>query len=373
MAHIMSGNTAAVLDRWLKRTGPSGEGVGQAAQSQAGAGLVLLDVASSAKKGQSVDTQSNTIQWLLEDSNPSVRFRTLGELLGYDDHTPEIAQAKAAIVGFPPVQALLKSMHPNGYWLQKNQRTRELLGDGVEYGSFGTTHFCLAYLSELGVDRTQPQVGKAADRYLALQQPDGDWCRHFSCLLGYNIRTFVRLGFRDDERVKRAMTLLLQTCREDGGYLCEIDEGKYKTRAVKSCIRGSVKALLAFAEFPVYWEHPRCRQLVDYFMRREGIYQTAHPGVLVNKDMQELSFPITWRANSWEVLYALSKMGYGADPRLQAAWTELENKADQEGRYRLDWTPTQCPWKVGKRGEPNKWLTFYVEAAKKLKAHAARA
>jgi hypothetical protein len=108
--------------------------------------------------------------------------------------------------------------------------------------------------------------------------------------------------------------------------------------------------------------------LVNYFLRRGGIFQSAHPGFPVNRDVQHLSFPITWRANAYEVLYALSKMGYGRDERLQAAWTALEIKASPAGRYCLDWTPTQCPWKVGERGEANKWITFYVEVAKKNKA-----
>jgi hypothetical protein len=315
-----------------------------------------------------MDVQSTNIQWLLEDNNPSVQFRTLKEVLNYDDDTPEIRRAKSAILQSHPVQTLLEKMHPAGYWLQKNPRTQRVVGDGVEYGAFGTTHFCLAYLAELGVDRTQPRVGKAAERYLALQQPDGDWYRHFSCLLEYNIKTLMHLGFQNDDRVKRAMELLIQTCREDGGYLCDIHEGKNKTRSVKSCFRGSVKALLAFSEFPVYWDHPRCKQLVNYFLRRGGIYQSTHPGIPVNRDVQHMSFPITWRANAYEVLYALSKMGYGKDDRLRTAWTELENMADQADRYHLDWTPKQCPWNVGNRGEANKWITFYVEAAKKNKA-----
>ena len=314
-----------------------------------------------------MDAQSDTIQWLLEDDNPSVQFRTLKEVFDYADDAPEIRRIKSAILQSHPVQALLETMHPAGYWLQKNPKQR-LVGDGVEYGSFASTHFCLAYLAELGLDRTQPEVEKAADRYLALQQPDGDWYRHFSCLLGYNIRTFVRLGFQEDDRVKRAIEMLIKTDRKDGGYLCDIHEGKNKTRSVRSCIRGSVKALLAFSEFPVYWEHPRCRQLVDYFLRRGGIYQSKHPGIPVNQDMEHLSFPITWRTNVYEVLFALSKMGSGRDERLHTAWTTLENRADPAGRYPLDWTPTQCPWKVGNRGEVNKWITFYVEVAKKHKA-----
>lgn len=312
-----------------------------------------------------MDAQSDVIQWLLEDEDPSVQLRTLTELLDVEEDMPEVKRAKSAIQQSTAVCSLLEIMHPDGYWLQKNPRTGIYVGDDVLYGSFGSTHFCLAYLAELGMDRTHPQVEKAADRYLNLQTPDGDWLGHYSCLFGYNIRTFVRLGYRDDERVNQSIELILQTDREDGGYLCDFHEGKYKTKSVRSCVRGAVKCLLAFAELPEYWDHPRCKQLVDYFLRRGGIFQSTHPGILVNKDMQRMSFPIIWRANIWEVLFGLSKMGYGSDERLNPAWDALESRADDAGRYSLDWTPTECPWKVGQRGEINKWITFYALLAQK--------
>ena len=313
-----------------------------------------------------MDANSEVVQWLLQDDEPSVRMRTLRELLDFDDSAAEVRQTKSAILQSIPVRDLLGKMHPDGYWLQTNYK-KVTVGDDVLYGSFGSTHFCLAYLAELGMDRTQPEVEKAIERYLNLQKPDGDWLNHYSCLLGYNIRTFILLGYHDDAILKRSVELMLQTVREDGGYLCDWHEGKYKTKQVKSCIRGSVKCLLAFAELPEYWDHPRCRQLVDYFLRRGGVYQSNHPGIFVNQDMQRLSFPIIWRANLWEVLYALSKMGYGNDERLQPAWNALKSRADKGGRYKLDWTPTECPWKVGKRGENNKWITFYVLLAEKAK------
>ena len=318
-----------------------------------------------------MDTRSDVTRWLLEDDDPSMQWRTLRELLDVGDNTPEVRRAKSAILQSQPVSSLLEKMHPDGYWLQFHPRKKVFDGDGVMYGSFGTTHFCLAYLAELGLDRTQPQVEKAADRYLSLQQPDGDWLGHYSCLLGYNIRTFVLMGFRDDPRLKRSIELMLHTDRDDGGYLCDMHEGKYKTKMGKSCVRGSLKCLLAFSVLPEYWEHPRCKKLVDYFLRRGGIYQSTHPGVLVNKDMGRQAFPITWRANVYEVLFALGKMGYGNDERLRPAWKELESRADESGRYRLDWTPTECTWKVGKMGEANKWVTFYTLLAQKLRAQTA--
>jgi hypothetical protein len=86
--------------------------------------------------------------------------------------------------------------------------------------------------------------------------------------------------------------------------------------------------------------------------------------------MQVSSFPITWRSNVFEILLTLSKMGYGKDPRLKRAWKYLDSKKDDYGRYVLDWTPRQCPWKVGKRNQPNKWITFYSYLAKKFKEKA---
>jgi len=266
---------------------------------------------------------------------------------------------------------ILSKMHPDGYWLQKKPNTGEFVGDGTKYGAYATTHFCLAYLVELGLDRQNPQVAKAAERYLNLQKPDGDFFRHLSCLYGYNIRTYIMLGYRQDSRVQKSIDLMLTTERPDGGYLCDLLEGKYKTKIVKSCIRGSAKALLAFAELQEYWDHPRCQSLVEYFLKRDVLFCTSDPEKAINHDVTRTHFPITWRAGLLEMLYALSNMGLGANKELNRAWEILESKRDACGKYQLDWSPTQALIKPGKRGEVNKWVTFYALLAKKYKSENA--
>ena len=309
----------------------------------------------------------DVVRWLLEPENPSLRYRTMLELLGKSPDDPEAIECKRRIAESIPVKSLLSEMHPDGYWLQKHPATGKMLGDGVEYGAFGTTHYCLSYLAELGMDRTNTQVAKAAERYLDLQKEDGDFYHHFSCLLGLNIRTYTMLGYKNDSRVRKSIDLLLSTERPDGGYLCDMHEGKYKTKPVKSCIRGSVKAVLAFSYLPEYWKHDRIRKLIDYFLLRDGIFKRTNLKEFINKDMQRNSFPIIWRANVFEILLALSKMGYGKHSRLERAWNFLDAKADKNARYVLDWTSEQSPWKVGKRNQPNKWVTFYAYLAHKFK------
>lgn len=304
--------------------------------------------------------------WLLEPSDPSVRYRTYVELLGALADEPEVAQARRAIPTSTAVQQILDKMNPEGYWVQRNPRTHATVGDGVEYGSFATTHFCLSYLAHLGMNRQDSKVALAANRYLDLMQPDGDWYKHFSCLYGYNMQTFIMLGYRKDKRLQRSVKLLLDSVRSDGGYLCDMHEAKTGRRQAKSCMRGSLKALTAFCELgPQYWEHPSCKKLINYFLDREGIFAMKDLQRPVNNDVQMMIFPFHWRAGLVEVLYTLSRMGYGKDPRLDRAWKLLATKADRTGKYILEWTPTQSLWKTGKRGQPNKWLTLYALLAKK--------
>lgn len=306
------------------------------------------------------------INWLLEFDQPGLTYRVLTEVLGKAQDDPEVQSAKSSIPSSAAVEGIFAKMHPDGYWLQKNYKG-EVLGAGEAYGSFGTTHFVLSYLSELGMNRSDARIAKAVDRYLNLQQADGSWNGHFSCRYTYNIRTFVKMGFREDPRVQRSIELMLESGRKDGGYLCDMHEGKYKTRETKSCIRGCAKAILAYSELPEYWEHPRCLQLVDYYLNREVLWSTRKPNQLVNQDMARASFPIIWRSSFWEPIYALSKMGYGRHPKMQRAWAYLESRLDEMGRLALDFTPAQAPWKVGKRGEPNPWLTLYVQLAMKYR------
>lgn len=303
-------------------------------------------------------------EWLLEPADPSVRYRTLVELMDRGG-SEEALEVRKSIPESEPVKKLMETMHPDGYWLQKDYKGR-ITGDGVDYGSFATTHFCLSYCAELGLDRSQPFIEKAALRYLSLQKEDGDWWAHISCLYNYNIRTFIMLGFRADERVQKAIDLMLNTYRPDGGYLCDMHE-KGKGKPPKSCIRGSAKALLAFSELPEYWEHERCRELVDYFLIRNGIFRRNDPKRFVSRDMEGDSFPITWGTNVWEILHALSKMGYGKDERLCDAWKLMESRTNSDGRYLLNRTPARCAWKVGKTGEPNKWITLYCLLAEKYR------
>lgn len=312
------------------------------------------------------------VDWLLEKDNPSVRYRTLVELLDQAPSDADVAEAGKQISSSAPVSVIFSKMTSQGFWYYARSG-KDGKGDGIDYHDFYTTHFNLAYLAELGLDKNDERVDKAVNRYLGLQKPDGDFKRHFSCLYSYNLRTFIRLGYGDDKRVKRIINLLVNTNRFDGGYLCDGQEGSESFKpSQKSCIRGTVKALLAYADLPTLWETPRCKTLVDYFIKRHGIYRSNSktwrtPIRPLGKpdELTETWFPFTWRATFLEILYALSKMGYGTNPALDQCWALLETKRDSEGRYILSMMEKRSYFTPTNQGDACKWITLYALLAKK--------
>ncbi|MFQ5979123.1 MAG: hypothetical protein ACE5OZ_13435 [Candidatus Heimdallarchaeota archaeon] len=301
------------------------------------------------------------LDWLLEEENPSIRYRTLLELQDLPNTSNQVKDTKEAVLESPVVKTILKKMQPEGFWEVK-KRGGQIIGAGVEYADWSTTHFVLSYLVELGLTKDNPLVNKAANRYLSLQQPDGDFWNHYSCLWGINIRTFIKLGFHEDPRLLKTIKLLKTMIREDHGYLCDPHEGKRKTRLTKSCYRGSVKALFALSELQQLWAEPYAKRLISYFLNRNVLYKTKKPSEFVTRETGKTIFPFSYRAGLLETLYALAKMGYGEDPRVQNAWTILQDHRTSTGRYILDWTPgrtTNRYFYPGETQTENKWVTFF--------------
>jgi hypothetical protein len=307
------------------------------------------------------------LSWLLEPSNPSVRYRTLVELLNYSPHNSEIQLIYNEILNWKPVLKIKNAMHPDGYWQVKVEKGK-IVGQDTEYRTFNTTHWVLGYLAEYGLTRKEEFINIASNRYLDLQKKDGDFWQHLSCLYGLNLHTFSKLGFKSDPRIQKTINLVVSSIRHDNGYLCDLHEcKKRKGRALKSCFRGTLKVLFGLAEFPSTWNHPSVKMLVDYFLNRELLFKRSKPNELVVKNAGVLVFPFTYRASLLENLHPLLKMGYGSHPKFKRAWEIFESKKLPDGRFPLGWNPTNKYLKPGNKGEANKWITFYAYLLYKLK------
>jgi hypothetical protein len=297
------------------------------------------------------------LDWLLQSGDPSIRFRVERDLLEIKPKPflqEEIANSKI-------VTKIFAKMHPDGMWLHQG------LGAGLDYSHGKTTHFILSYLAEVGLDKSDPRIDLAVNRYLNLNIHEKwlsgpDHLTGQSCLYAQNIRTFCLHGYQNDPRMQERIATLQSEVRHDGGYLCR--RLSY-TQNTKSCIRGTLKALMAYAELPELWNTESCQRTVQYFLTRNVYFKKTKPTEKIRGGMVTI-FPFVIYCSLLEPLYALSKMGYGNHPALNDAWEELEKRNNGEGKYILDWY-TNSLFMPGKKGEINEWVTLYAYLALKNK------
>jgi len=292
---------------------------------------------------------NKVVERLLNSSSPSIRYRMQRD---FQEREPD-SDLKDRILVSEPVKKIFKKMHPEGYWLYKG------IGDGIDYAMSSSTHFVLAYLAELGLGRWDERIDKAVKRYMALKEPGKyfsppDYLTGQSCLYAYNIRTFIMLGYRDHVHMRARVNALLEGVRHDNGYLCDRKTFKDST---KSCIRGSLKALMAYSELPDLWSQKSCKKTVDYFVSRNIYFKKPELTEKIRGGMKTV-FPFVIGESLLEPLYALSKMGYGRKSAMGDAWKSLEEHRTEDGLYRLDWHPNAI-FKPGEKGEGNEWVTFY--------------
>ena len=305
---------------------------------------------------ESMRIPQSVLNWLLEENNPSVRYRTLTELLDYAQDQSEVIEVKKKIIESSPVAKIFSQIDCNGEWPWS--------------GSYDSPELGIGYLGELGLDRTNPIVDKAVCVFLSQQYPDGSFPNSYSmrkgrenarrndesCYYALAMRGLIRLGYQDDARVQKALSFVLSEARWDGGYLCT---KSYVKNGTKSCIRGSKNVLLLFAELPDLWKTDECQRLVAYFFDRNVFFKRNDHTQFV-RGAPSTVYPFHYRFGILEPVYALSKMGYGSHASLSAAWEFLAEKKDETGKFILDWTVPKCAFNPEKKGSANKWVTLYA-------------
>ena len=60
--------------------------------------------------------KESLLDWLLEETNPSVRYFTLRDLLGKGEEDPQVMAAKQTVSASKVVQRILSKQNLEGYW-----------------------------------------------------------------------------------------------------------------------------------------------------------------------------------------------------------------------------------------------------------------
>jgi len=277
------------------------------------------------------------IQWLLEDDNPAVKYRTQTETLG------ETADKS-------PVVAWVNDFLPE---------------DWTEREGLWSTYY-LTTIAECGLTFEDIRLDKEKAIHFGtayrFEHSCGDYMR---------LRALVRIGLGED-----AVNIVHESTEKqlpDSGFLCLHRLDKMK-RIPKSCVKANMYALMFCAEckkkgIKVDIEEP----LLDYFWNHNLFYRTGNTDALILNAREgwrtiDSFYPFeVMRVGLQNIVESFCALGYGNDPRLDEAWNILNSKKTSDGKYILNGTLTKSYLPKERVGKPSKWVTFYAMLAEKEK------
>jgi hypothetical protein len=329
--------------------------------------------------------------WLLEKNNPSVRYLTLTQLLEKDENESDVIEAKSAISEYTSVKRIFSKQREEGYW--ENSNTPYV-------PKYKSTCWQIMILSQLGLSKENEKVRKACEFAFRFQCKDGgftvfkeegamneyswwkkrqeekgkpvppfnNWSKgiikenELTCLTGNLVASFLRLGYKEDFRIKKAIQWLISVQNSDGGWLCPYWRAHINDK--HSCFVGTIASLDALSEIPENQrtdEMKKCIEKGAEFFLMHHLYKADHHNFeVINPYCLNFNFPVFWY-DILRGLLVLTKLGYARDERIQDATNILFKKQTKDGRWNLDKTPGgRMHASFGKVGEPNKWVTLNV-------------
>jgi len=335
--------------------------------------------------------KGDPVNWLLEHENPSVRYFTLRDVLDFSEKNPEVEEARAAIRSYEKVSKIFSKQKPKGYWESAEQ---------PYHPKYKSTYWQIMILSQLGLDKSDGRVRKACEYIFRFQHEEGGfstfgeegakreyrwvkeralkrgkqlppfeaWAREkireneMSCLTGNVAASLIRLGYAEDDRVRRALNWLVEIQNDDGGWLCPYWKAHIKDE--HGCFMGTITPLDAFSELPSKEITPEIETAVERgmeFLLMHRLFKADHHQFRVIKTAWlKLGFPWFF----YDILRGLSvatKLGYSLDERIDDALENLLQKQNSDGKWILESTPSsRMQTNLEPKGKPSKWITLHA-------------
>lgn len=277
--------------------------------------------ARTAGAGASRGVDPSVLPWLLEESQPSIRYRTLVELLHREPSDPDVRQARAQIPRVGWAADLLSGNGPGGAWPPEGKLYHPKYVSGL---------WRLLVLSDLGVTRDDPRLAPVAERWMAeYHRPDGGFwasgARGHLCTTGNAVRALLRFGYEDDPRVIDGLDWMVKNQAKLGGWSC-LGSGRNLD---------SWEPMSAFAAYPRSKWTPEIEAAVErgaeFFLSRE-LYRQGAPYA----PWERFHYPVHYYYDLLVGLDFLTALGFGGDPRLAHALSVLRARRRPDGRWNLD-------------------------------------
>ncbi len=316
-----------------------------------------------------MNSKDSAIDWLLEESQPSVRYLALTGLLGKSEKDSEVVATKKGITRTGWARDILDKQSPAGYWVS---------GENLYRPKYVATNWMLLVLSDLGLTKDDPRIKRASEMWMdRFAAKDGGFDSSAKgspkyghlCITGNTARALVKFGYVDHPRVKRAFEWFVKSQAELGGWSCWNYGSHPRGRNLDSW-----EPLSAFAVYPRQKWNRGMKLAVEkgaeFFLERELHRQGDR-----YEPWYRFHYPVHYYYDLLVGLEFMTALGYAGDKRLGYAVSLLKKKKRADGRWNLDsvnpdpespqgrWNrehPKQAttPFALEEPGKPSKMITL---------------
>ena len=309
-------------------------------------------------KRQAPQPNNSVIQWLL-DSDPSIRWQVMRDLLGAP--AEEVAAERARVATEGVGARLLALQGADGSWA----------GAAWNHGWDSTMHV-LSLLRELGLDPASDQarraVGLVRDHVTWRGWDwDGTW-RGWDfagtpffvgevepCINGQVAASGAYFG----QDVRRIVDRLLGEQLPDGGWNCEAANG-----STRSSFHTTICVLEALLEYELAGGRSaavtEARLRGQEYLLERRLFRRRTTGEVIDPAWTRFSFPTWWHYDVLRGLEYLRRAGATPDERVAEAIALVESKRDGDGRWLLEHqhSGTMAVELDEGEGRPSRWNTL---------------
>ncbi len=289
---------------------------------------------------------SDVVPWLMDLSDPSVRYWTLTKLLGRAEKDAAVIEMRREIMERGPAAEILSHYAGDGRW--EGERSYYTY-------KYTSTHWQLLLLAELAADGQDERIAAACQRMIG-QVHDEDRSTVWPCFHGNLIGYLHALGHGRDERV-RQFEAELADAGIAGKWRCPLNDDL-------PCAWGAARALWGLGRVPASGHSDAIQKAIDNGVRflgrfklREGSYPSSGPR---HKLWERLNFPLFYQADVLFTLRALADLGHlNAKPTFRKAVKWLKDRRRDDGRWNGASPYGSRTWtQLEKRRRPSKWVTW---------------
>ena len=273
--------------------------------------------------------ERKTLDWLLEEDQPAVRYHALIDLLGETKDSDVARRTFSGIAKVGWAWEILRTQRSGGHWESSADLYRP---------KYSATIWKLIVLADLGLTARDKRIIKSCELFLKqYSRPDGGfdtpsstWSRSELCVTGNLTRTLTRCGFEKDRRVVAAFDWIVDNQKEDGGWHCFYERAL--GRGTLDCWEG----LSAFAALPKKDWTKRIKlsveRGVEFYLERE-LFKQGRRRYL---PWLRFHYPVHYYYDILVGLDVMTSLGYGNDRRLRPALKILQQKRRADGTWVLD-------------------------------------